>query len=169
MPALKARPGRLGRTLAVPVVAAALTAPLLSCAEPRQALLGTWVSVGSEAAATTYVFHEDGRAEWILKLSEASDTFEVPYRANYGTTPIQLDVGPWDSGPLAGQTLFGIVEVQGPDRFRVDFEPADPDGDGSERPVTFSEQAVTFVRKIPTRQLTDPGAGSSPMPPPTPD
>ena len=73
---------------------------------------------------------------------------EVAYEARYASTPIELDVGPWSSGPLAGQTLFGIVELQGPDRFRVDFEPAGPDSDGAERPATFSEQTVTFVRKV---------------------
>ena len=132
----------------MPAVAAALAASLLSCAQPRDPLLGAWVSVGSGGTPTTYVFHEEGRAEWILKLSEATDTFEVAYRVDYETSPIRLDMGPWSSGPLAGQTLFGIVQMQGPDRFRVDFEPADPDGDGSERPGTFSEQAVTFVRKV---------------------
>lgn len=125
---------------------AALTA--FSCAEPRDPLVGEWVSVGSEGVRMTYVFHEDGTAEWILELSEGPDTYEVDYEANYDSTPIQLDMGPWGTGPLAGQTLYGIVELQGPDRFRVDFEPSDPDGDGSERPVTFSEQAVTFVKKV---------------------
>ena len=91
--------------------------------------------------------HEDG-----LRAPDASgegpDTLEVAYEARYASTPIELDVGPWSSGPLAGQTLFGIVELQGPDRFRVDFEPAGPDSDGAERPATFSEQTVTFVRKV---------------------
>lgn len=127
---------------------AAVSVSLLSCAAPPDPLVGGWVSVGAEGPAMTYVFQETGRAQWILNLSEGPDTFEVAYEADYGSTPIELDMGPWGSGPLAGQTLYGIVELQGPDRFRVDFEPADPDGDGSERPVTFSEQAVTFVRKL---------------------
>ncbi len=141
-------PGFLRRVRRPPLLAATIALATLSCEQPFDPLLGAWVSVGSVGTPTTYVFHEDGRAEWILKLSEGTDTFEVAWQADYGTTPMQLDMGPWGSGPLAGQTLYGIVELQGPDRFRVDFEPADPDGDGSERPVTFSEQAVTFVRKI---------------------
>ena len=96
----------------------------------------------------TYIFEDGGRVRWILELSEGPDTFEVAYEVRYVSTPIELDMGPWISGPLAGQTLFGIVELQGPDRFRVDFEPANPDSDGSERPGTFSEQAVTFVRRV---------------------
>lgn len=127
---------------------AALAAPLVSCAAPVNPLLGEWVSVGSEDTRMTYIFEDEGRARWILGLSEGPDTFEVAYEVRHLTAPIELDMGPWNSGPLAGQTLFGIVELQGPDRFRVDFEPANPDSDGGERPATFSEQSVTFVRKV---------------------
>lgn len=128
--------------------AAALASAVLACAEPPDPLLGEWVSVGSGADRTTYIFEEGGRSRWVLELEEDPDTFRVNYRVDYHQTPIHLDVGPWGSGPLAGRTLFGIVEMQGPDRFRVDFEPADPDGDGTERPASFSNQAVTYVRKL---------------------
>ena len=127
---------------------AGLAASLLSCAAPANPLLGEWVSVGSVDTRMTYIFEDGGRAQWILGLAEGPDTFEVAYEVRHLSTPIELDVGPWTSGPLAGQTLFGIVELQGPDRFRVDFEPANPDSDGGERPATFSEQAVTFVRRV---------------------
>lgn len=129
-------------------MAAALQAPLLSCGGPPDPLVGEWVSVGSEDTPMTYIFEDDGRMRWILGLAEGPDTIEVAYAARYSPEPIELDVGPWSSGPLAGQTLFGIVELQGPDRFRVDFEPANPDSDGAERPTAFSEQAVTFVRRV---------------------
>ena len=130
------------------VVALALAPTVLSCAEPPEPLLGEWVSVGSGTNPMTYIFDEGGRGQWVLELEEGPDTFAVDYRVDYRQIPIQLDVGPWSSGPLAGRTLFGILEMQGPDRFRVDFEPADPDGDGTERPASFSNQAVTFVRKL---------------------
>ena len=128
--------------------AAALAVAVFSCAGPTNPLRGEWVSVGADEARTTYIFGDDGRARWIIELEEAPDTFDVAYEVRGFTTPIELDVGPWQRGPLTGQTLFGIVELQGPDRFRVDFEPANPDGDGSERPATLSEQAVTFVRRV---------------------
>ncbi len=95
----------------------------------------------------TYVFEDDGRSRWILHLPRGPDTVEVGYRVDYGETPFHLDVGPWSTGPIAGQTLFGIAELSGPDRFRVDFEPGDPDTGMSERPTGFSDQTVTFVRK----------------------
>lgn len=130
------------------VAAAALASAVLSCADPPEPLLGEWVSVGSGPPLTTYVFEEGGRGRCVLETEESPDTFPVDYRVDHRRTPAHLDVGPWASGPLAGRTLFGIVEMQGPDRFRVDFEPADPDGDGTERPGSFSNRAVTFVRKL---------------------
>ena len=140
-------PGRRGRR-APTAAAVALASAVLSCAEPPEPLLGEWVSLGSGPFPTTYIFEEGGRGRWVLELEEGPDTFAVDYRVDYRQTPIHLDVGPWSTGPLAGRTLFGIVEMVGPDRFRVDFEPADPDGDGTERPSSFSNQAVSFVRKL---------------------
>ena len=130
-------------------LAAALLLPALSaCSEPAEPLLGEWVSVGSERPPMTYIFDSDSTMKWVVELEAGPDTVSVPYRVNYQADPVHLDVGPWDDGPVAGRTLFGIVEIQGPDRFEVDFEPADPDGDGSERPDGFSDQAVAFVRKV---------------------
>jgi len=125
------------------LASAALT---LACQEPPKPLHGEWVSVGSTRPAMTYIFDGNGRSTWILDLPQGPDTVVIDYRVDYTTTPIHLDVGPWSTGPIAGRTLFGIVELLGPDRFRVDFEPGDPDAGAMERPGEFSSQTVTFVR-----------------------
>ena len=126
---------------------AALVSALVACGESTEPLLGEWVSVGSGSPSMTYIFDDAGRSRWVLDLPQGPDTFAVDYRVDYSNTPFHLDVGPWSTGPIAGQTLFGIVEMSGPDRFRVDFEPGDPDTGASERPTDFSGQTVTFVRK----------------------
>lgn len=130
------------------LAALAFVAAVLSCGEPPEPLLGEWVSVAAETGRMTYIFEEDGRSRWVLELETGPDTFAVAYQADYSQNPIHLDVGPWPGGPLAGRTLYGIVEMQGPDRFVVDFEPGDADGDGTARPPNFSNQSVTFVRKL---------------------
>ena len=132
---------------AAALAAGGLSLPALTCAEPAEPLLGEWVSVGSARPAMTYIFEGGGRSRWVLDLPQGPDTFAVDYRVDYDATPFHLDVGPWSTGPIAGQTLFGIVELLGPDRFRVDFEPGDPESGGADRPGAFSEQTVTFVRK----------------------
>ena len=106
--------------MVVPPAFALLT---LACAEPAEPLLGEWVSVDSARPSMTCIFEDGGRSRWVLELPQGPDTFAVDYRGDYDATPFHLDVGPWSTGPVAGQTLFGIVEMQGPDRFRVDFEP----------------------------------------------
>ena len=128
--------------------AVTLASAVLSCTEPPEPLLGAWVSVGGVSPQMTYILEADGQVKWILELGQGPDTFEVAYRVDYRTSPVQLDVGPWSTGPLVGRTLLGIVEIQSPDRFRVDFEPGDPDGDGAERPADFSDQTITFVRTV---------------------
>lgn len=143
---------RAGANGLVSAVAASLSAvslalAVLSCGESAEPLLGEWVSVGSAPPSMTYIFEEDGRSRWVLDLPQGPDTFAVEYRVDYTETPFHLDVGPWSTGPVAGRTLFGIVEMLGPDRFRVDFEPGDPESGGSARPEGFSGQTVTFVRK----------------------
>lgn len=131
----------------VPLILA-LVPTVLSCGEEPEPLLGEWVSVAAETGQMTYIFEEDGQSRWVLELETGPDTFPVAYQVDYSRSPIHLDVGPWSTGPLTGRTLYGIVEMQGPDRFVVDFEPADPDGDGAVRPPRFSNQSVTFVRKL---------------------
>ena len=126
----------------------ALVPTVLSCGEEPEPLLGEWVSVAAETGQMTYIFEEDGQSRWVLELETGPDTFPVAYQVDYSRSPIHLDVGPWSTGPLAGRTLYGIVEMQGPDRFVVDFEPADPDGAETVRPPRFSNQSVTFVRKL---------------------
>ena len=131
------------------VKSAALMAAVLAsaCQEPPHPLHGEWVSVGSAGPAMTYIFEGDGRLTWVLDLPEGPDTLAVDYRLDLTTTPFHFDVGPWSTGPITGRTLFGILETLGPDRFRVDFEPGDPDTGAAERPAEFSIQTVTFVRK----------------------
>ena len=126
----------------------ALVPTVLSCGEEPKPLLGEWVSVAAETGQMTYIFEDDGQSRWVLELETGPDTFAVAYQVDYSRSPIQADVGPWSTGPLAGRTLYGIVEMRGPDRFVVDFEPADPDMDGTVRPSRFSNQSVTFVRKL---------------------
>ena len=140
-------PRRRGSRGLVPGLVA-LVPIVLACGEEPQPLLGEWVSVAAETGQMTYIFEEDGQSRWVLELETGPDTFAVAYQVDYSRSPIHLDVGPWSAGPLAGRTLYGIVEMRGPDRFVVDFEPADPDGDGPERPSSFSNQSVTFVRKV---------------------
>ena len=145
--ACRAGGGGLVSAVATSLSAVFMALVVFSCGDSAEPLLGEWVSVGSTPPSMTYIFEEEGHSRWVLDLPQGPDTFAVDYRVDYTVTPFHLDVGPWSTGPVDGQTLFGIVEMLGPDRFRVDFEPGDPEGGASARPEGFSGQTVTFVRK----------------------
>ncbi len=121
---------------------------LAACAAPSNFFEGEWIS-GAPTSPTVFCrIGADGRLQWTIDFPSGAETFDLAYRVDPSARPIQLDIGPWPDGPLAGRTLLGIAEIESPDRFRVDFEPGDPAGDDSERPVAFSAQTLTFLRRV---------------------
>ncbi len=144
----KNRPGRVIESRALMLLASWTALASAACSEPVNPLLGEWISLAGQVPELGYIFEDGGRMKWILDLEEGPDTLVVGFRSNEHAIPAELDVGPWSSGPLTGRTMTGIFEMQGPDRFRVDFEPSDPDGQILERPSGFSDQTMHFVRKL---------------------
>ncbi len=119
-----------------------------ACNAPSNLFQGEWIS-GAPTSPTIFChFGGDGRLRWTIDFATGAESFDLAYRLDDAAQPGQLDIGPWPEGPLAGRTLLGIVEIESPDRFRVDFEPGDPAGDGSERPAAFSAQTLTFLRRV---------------------
>jgi len=111
-----------------------------SCTPPQNDLIGTW----KNDQGKTLVFNKDHSALWLFPSDEKPDTFHILYKVNYDVMPIQLDLYDFESGPLAGVTLYGIVEIEA-DSFRCDFEPGDT---STVRPVEFDEkQTQTYVRQ----------------------
>ena len=91
------------------------------------------------------VFQKNNKALWIFYSETKSDTFRIQYAANLNTSPSQLDLSGFSSGPLQGKTLFGIVEFKGRNIIRFDCEP----GKTAEvRPKQFNtEQTQTYYKK----------------------
>lgn len=72
-------------------------------------------------------FYPDGKALWIFYSEASKDSFEISYRTDFSISPYQLDLTDFQTEPLAGGTLYGIIEFQNGESFRVDFEPAEED------------------------------------------
>lgn len=108
----------------------------------RPSLLGRWVGDGPRSEGSTFEFRGDGTATWWLPAGE----FELEYRADYGDTPIALDIRGFEEGPLAGRVLQCIVRFEGDTRLWVDCEPGEP-GSDEDRPASFdSEETWTYAR-----------------------
>lgn len=93
----------------------------------------------------TFLFQPDGKALWLIQFGSQFDTFAIQYQYNCKQNPATLDLSDFQSGPLTGKTLFGILEWSGDTTFRFDAE----SGTSPEvRPQTFNlEQTQRYYRE----------------------
>jgi hypothetical protein len=123
----------------------------LGCGESRS-LEGTWTGTDQAGNGMTFVFGDDGRAEWILApnmpggATMAPETIGMAYATDASADPATIDFSNFDFEPLQGTTTYGIYEFTEDGAFRIDLEPAGPGQDASVRPDSFSDETVTFTR-----------------------
>jgi len=68
----------------------------------------------------------------------------MEYRYDCSKRPVELDLFGFQSGPLTGKTLFGVLEWSSDTSFRFNAEPGT---DAVARPQTFeSDQTLKFFR-----------------------
>jgi uncharacterized protein (TIGR03067 family) len=135
---------RLHWTLALALVVA------IGCGNSRS-LEGTWEGTDDTGNRMTFVFEGDGQAAWIVEPGAAGtmmapETIRMRYQTDPSAEPATIDFSDFDFGPLEGTTTYGIYEFTEGNAFRIDLEPAGPDGDASVRPRTFSDDTVVFTR-----------------------
>lgn len=104
-------------------------------------LVGRWTNQEGQVLA----FEPSGKALWLVKFGSQFDTFQIQYRYDCKQDPATLDLSSFQSGPLSGKSLFGIVEWSSDSVFRFDSEP----GTSPEvRPTTFNpEYAERYFRE----------------------
>lgn len=104
-------------------------------------LTGRWTNHEGQVL----VFQPEGKALWLIKFGSEFDTFPIQYRYDCDPKPATLDLTGFQSGPLTGKTLFGILEWASDTAFRFDAEAgASPEL----RPQTFKvEQTVRYFRE----------------------
>lgn len=126
----------------------ALTMIFSGCQKEQHGyLIGEWSGVDKMGMKQTFIFRQDNRAEWMIKSAEMTQKFELAYKINYESCPITIDLSGFESGPLQGKALYGIIEFKNNAMFRLDVEPGVPDGDKPiHRPAVFGDETVTYYR-----------------------
>ena len=128
---------------AAPAAIALLTLfAITGCTDPPcRPLSGLW----STREGQSFYFLENGKALWLTRFGSQIDTIAMRYSYNCTKEPIELDFSDFESGPLAGKTLFGILEWNSDTSFRFDAEA----GPGPEvRPATFeSDQTQKYFKE----------------------
>jgi hypothetical protein len=104
-------------------------------------LTGRWTNREGQI----FDFEPNGKALWLVKFGSQFDSFPISYAYDCKQKTATLDLTDFKSGPMAGKTLFGIIEWSSDSVFRYDSEP----GTSSEaRPVTLdAEHAGRFFRE----------------------
>ena len=128
-------------------------------AVPLDAIFGTWAAdaapgahpdVQSRLRFSTAEGHWHGA--WITVDEAGVDVVRFRYelRPHKGRPDrFNLDMHAFDSGPLKGQWMYGLLEWMddGAQAFRLDMEPG-PTSEPSLRPDEISEDATTYRRVI---------------------
>ena len=117
----------------------------VSCADSGPALAGTWEGDGMVLAV-----REDRSAVWTLDTPGGRESFDVAWSLDASAEPQHFDVSGFDRGPLAGQTLYGIVEFTDPDTLRWDAAPGPAGAADAEavRPTVFSPEDTRTLHRV---------------------
>jgi hypothetical protein len=126
-------------TMLIPFLLAATLAP--ADAPPR--IVGQWSATSANAEGSSFEFEPADKVVWRTH----GRPFSLAYRLDATVTPWTLDLVGFTDGPLAGRTLYCIVEIAGK-RLRMDCEPGAPNAAGAgKRPAAFvPEQTREFER-----------------------
>jgi len=111
-----------------------------------ESLVGAWSGRDASGSEQLFEFRTDGTLDW--KVSSDAGVFQLInllYLRNEKVHPETLNLSGFESGPLAGLTLYGLIDLSRPDTLIFDAEAGNSD-DPSVRPTGFTDSAVTYIR-----------------------
>ncbi len=134
-------------TRSIGLVGTGLAAALLAGCSSAPPLVGRWTGENAAGYRMAFVFRGDGTAAWIVTGADVADSLEIRYEFDRSAEPHHLDLTGFEHGPLAGVTMYGILEFVDNDTFRLSLEPGPPGEEGAAaRPAEFTDEAVSFAR-----------------------
>lgn len=115
---------------------------MLDCSDPAcRDLQGRWTNREGQE----FYFQGNGKALWLVRFGSQTDTFVMDYRYDCRKQPAELDLSGFQTGPLGGKTLYGILEWSNDSTFRFDAEAGTQ---ADVRPQAFAtEQTQKFFRE----------------------
>ena len=125
-------------------LAVALSLFIIGCgADTNSPLIGSW----ENNQGHVFTFNPGGEMTWVYPSGASNDTFDIEYTYDSGTEPNTLDFYGFESGPLQGVTLYGIVkfiDFEGKEVIRCNFNRGQ---DASARPEEFLARRRTLYMR----------------------
>ena len=121
-----------------PALLAGVAALFLYCtpgANKCPEIKGRW----SNREGQIFQFDPDGKALWLVKFGSQFDSFPITYHYDCSKKTNTLDLSDFKSGPMAGKTLYGIIEWTGDSIFRMSSEAGSAE---DARPEKFDPEHV---------------------------
>ena len=122
--------------------------PLYADSKETNRIVGTWVGYDQTNWEVTLIFRKD----MTLRVMLREFTWDTPYKINYSTAPISIDIDDFESEEFTGvnQRDYRLEETPflGIVAFSNNGNKITLEGyNGKERPKTFSKNAITLMRK----------------------
>jgi hypothetical protein len=112
-------------------------------------LIGSWQGQNETRGAMSFSFAPDQTVTWIVQPPSGSDTLHVSYTATARDGRLLIDLSGFESGPLSGLVMYGLVEFAGQDTLDIDLEPGPPGDEGPRPAALTSPDVMTLVRSDP--------------------
>ena len=114
-----------------------------------QQLIGSWEGRNETRGSMSFLFSPGGTATWVVPVPAGPETLHVSYVAVERDGLLLLDLSGFETGPLVGLVMYGLVEFEGANVIRMDLEPGPP-GDPESRPTGLTSADVLTLEREPT-------------------
>src|SRR5262249_5542223 len=108
-------------------------------------IVGKWVGRAANGDKITYLFKPDNTVLWSVDTEDFPGRVSARYVIDYPTQPVHLDVFEFGFPSLAEFIFLGILEFDGPTRFKLFGTPEKFSGD-AKRPRAFTPEAIVFSK-----------------------
>ncbi len=109
-------------------------------------LLGSWEGQNDTRGSMSFTFSADQTATWVVQLPSGPETMNLSYAAAARDGRLCIDLSGFETGPLVGFVMYGLVEFVDEDTLRMDLEPGPPGNDDPRSIALTSQDVITLMR-----------------------
>ncbi|MFV1989024.1 MAG: hypothetical protein ACC682_17265, partial [Gemmatimonadota bacterium] len=111
-----------------------------------QQLIGSWEGQNDTRGSMSFRFSSDGTVTWVVPVPTGPETLHISYVAVAHDGRLLLNLSGFETGPLTGMVMYGLVEFESANVIRMDLEPGPPGNDEPRPTGLTSDDVLTLDR-----------------------